>query len=112
MKKDHIQYEDFAKLDLRVGEVVGAKKIEGSRKLLELSVDLGPEYGTVTILAGMAEHYEPDFFLDKHYIFVANLAPKEMAGSVSNGMMLAADEEGRPVPLEVSETLPPGTLVR
>ena len=112
MKKNNIGFQDFMNVDLRVGKVVSAKRIENSKKLLELMVDLGEDYGTVTILTGMAEYYEPAFFVERHYIFVTNMEPKPMAGSVSNGMILAADVAERPIPLEVSGTITAGTVVR
>lgn len=112
MKKHFIQFPDFLNLDIRVGKVVDAKRLESSSKLLELQVDLGEDYGVVTILAGMAQFFTPEDFIGKHFAFVANLEPKEMAGSTSNGMMLAADVENKPVLLELSSSIPPGSPIR
>lgn len=112
MKKHFIQFPDFLNLDIRVGKVLDAKRLESSNKLLELQVDLGEDYGVVTILAGMAQFFAPEDFIGKHFGFVANLEPKEMAGSISNGMMLSADVENKPVLLELSSSIPPGSTIR
>ena len=97
MKKDTIQYADFAKLDMRVGEVTNAVLAEGSSKLIELTVDLGADYGTVTIFTGMQKWYTPEHFQGKKFLFVANLEPKKMMGKESQGMILSVDENGKPL---------------
>lgn len=112
MKKDNIAFGDFMKLDLRVGLVVKAQPLEASQKLIELTVDLGEDYGTVTILAGIRQFYEPEQLQGKKFVFVANLDPKPMAGSVSNGMMLAVDHDGKPLILPMPEEIIPGTALR
>lgn len=112
MKKHYASFIDFQNFDLRVGKVVEAKILEQSRKLIELRVDLGEDYETVSVLAGLAEFYSPDDFIGKTFLFVANLEPKEMAGSTSNGMMLAADSTDMPVLLEMPSNLAPGTVIR
>jgi methionine--tRNA ligase beta chain len=112
MKKDHAAFDDIMKLDLRVGKVLSAKAVENSKKLIELTVDLGEDYGTTTILTGMLMYYSPEEFVGKSYAFIANLAPKAMAGSSSNGMILAADATERPVLLPLPEGLSPGTIIR
>ena len=111
MKKPFATFPDFDKLDIRVGEVKDAKKLNNSKKLIELIVDLGEEYGTVTILTGMAMFHSPSDFIGKKYLFLANLEPKPMAGSVSNGMIIS-DEDGKPILTEVSPTLKNGLLIR
>ena len=100
------------KLDIRVGEVTDAKPIEGSKKLLELFVDLGEEYGKTTVLAGVAEFYKAEQLTGKKFLFVANLAPRPMMGKVSNGMMLAADRDGKPIILSVKKALTNGSIIR
>ena len=84
-----IAYDDFAKLDLRTGVVLSAEKIEKSKKLLKLQVDLGFEERT--ILSGMAEHYTPEQVTGKQVIVLANLAPRVMMGVESQGMILMAE---------------------
>lgn len=89
-----IQYDDFAKLDLRTGTILTAEKMEKSKKLLKLSVDLG--YETRTILSGIAEHFSPEQVIGQQVVIVANLAPRVMMGIESQGMILMADNaEGK-----------------
>jgi methionyl-tRNA synthetase len=88
--KPMIQYDDFAKLDIRTGTIVAAEKMEKSKKLLRLQVDLGFE--TRTILSGIAEHFSPEEVLGQQVVVLANLAPRTMMGVESNGMILMADD--------------------
>lgn len=109
MKKTTIQFPDFQKLDLRVGEVKSAEGVEGSTKLIALQVDLGTDYGTIEILTGMRKWFEPEHFVNKKFLFLANLEPRPMMGRVSNGMLLsAAKEDGTPDLVEVSKDLQNG----
>lgn len=86
-----IQYDDFAKVQLRVATVLSAEPVEKSKKLLKLQVDLGNEQRQ--ILAGLKEHYSPEEIVGKQIVVVANLAPREVIkGQVSNGMLLAASD--------------------
>ncbi len=112
MKKPFATFPDFDKLDIRVGEIKDAKKLENSKKLIELTVDFGEDYGTVSILTGMALYYDPSVFIGKKYLFLANLEPKPMAGKVSNGMIITGDEDSKPVLIEVSSELKNGLLIR
>jgi methionyl-tRNA synthetase len=89
--KEQIQYDDFAKLDLRVGTIVAAEKVPKADKLLKLQVDLGFE--TRTIVSGIAEHFKPEDITGKQVVVVANLAPRKMRGIESNGMILMADDK-------------------
>jgi methionyl-tRNA synthetase len=88
--KPEIVYDDFAKLDLRVGKIVAAEKIEKADKLLKLSIDLGFE--TRTIVSGIALHFKPEEIVGKQVVVVANLAPRKMRGIESNGMILMAED--------------------
>ena len=112
MKKTVATFPDFDKLEIRVGEIKNAVAVENSKKLYELFVDLGEEYGTVTILTGMQAYYKPEDFIGKKFLFLANLAPRPMAGKVSNGMIMSGDEEGKPILIEVSTSLKNGLLIR
>ena len=85
-----IEYDDFARLDLRMGRVVSAERIRKSRKLLKLQVDLG--YETRQILAGVAEHFEPESLVGRRVVAVANLKPRKMMGLESQGMLLMAED--------------------
>lgn len=105
----YITYEDFAKMDLRVGKIVKAERIKGLTKVVKATVDLGTEQRE--LIVGGAEYYEPEYFTDKKVIVVANLAPKKVAGIVSNGMLLAADVNGKPVWLTVADDAPPGSKI-
>lgn len=108
MKKELIKYDDFDKLDLRVGEIKTAVNVEKSKKLLLLTVDFGEDYGVVEILAGIALSYTPEQLIGNKYLFVANLEPRPMMGKVSNGMMLAGGEETVYL-IQVSADIPGGT---
>jgi len=87
-----VTIEDFAKVDLRVARVLAADFIEGSDKLLKLSVDLGTEQRT--IFAGIRGAYEPAQLIGRHVVVVANLKPRKMRFGVSQGMVLAASGDG------------------
>ena len=89
--KDQIQYDDFAKLDLKVGTIIAAEKVEKADKLLKLQVDLGFE--TRTIVSGIAMHFKPEEITGKQVVIVANLAPRKMRGIESNGMILMAEDK-------------------
>jgi methionyl-tRNA synthetase len=85
-----IQYDDFAKLDLRVATVLECKPHANADKLLVLQIDLGTEKRQ--ICAGLRQHYQPEDLVGKQIVVVANLAPRQMRGEVSNGMLLAATD--------------------
>lgn len=87
---DMIKYDDFAKLDLRVGTIKSAEDIEGADKLLKLTVDLGKELGSRIILAGIKKYYPKEKLKEKQIIVIANLEPRKMKGLESQGMLLAA----------------------
>ncbi len=112
MKKDIVTYDQFASLDVRVGKVLEAELLENSKKLIKLTVDLGEEYGHVTILTGIAEFYTPGDLINKKMLFLANLEPRPMAGSVSQGMMLATDVESRPMLIELPDDTPVGISLK
>jgi methionyl-tRNA synthetase len=86
--KPLVTYDDFAKMDLRVGHVIEAVKVEGAKKLLKLRIDLGTEQRQ--IVAGVAETYTPEQLLGKKFIVIANLQPAVIRGVESQGMLLAA----------------------
>lgn len=90
IKKEEIQYDDFAKLDLKVGTITAAEKVPKADKLLKLEVDLGFEKRT--IVSGIALHFQPENIVGKQVVIVANLAPRKMRGIESNGMILMAED--------------------
>ncbi len=106
-----ISIDDFAKIELRTAKVLEAERMPKSQRLLKLKVDAG-EPEPRTILAGIAESYEPEALIGKSIVIVANLAPRKMMGLESNGMVLAASpDEGKAMVLN-SDPAPPGTRVR
>jgi len=105
-----VRFEDFQKIDLRVGKILEAQKIEGSEKLLKLIVDLGNEKRQ--LVAGIAKHYKPENLIGKEIVVVVNLEPKKIMGIESQGMLLAADVNGEPVILIPEKEVPPGTKIR
>jgi methionyl-tRNA synthetase len=90
--KSKIEYDDFSKLDLRVGTVVTAEKVEKADKLLKLEIDLG--YEKRIVVSGIALHFKPEEIIGRQVVVVANLAPRKMRGIESNGMILMAEDEG------------------
>ncbi len=92
---DIIQFEDFAKIDLRVATIVKAEHVKGADKLLQLSLDLGGE--TRNVFAGIKAAYDPEELVGKLTVMVANLAPRKMRFGVSEGMVLAAGPGGKDI---------------
>jgi methionyl-tRNA synthetase len=94
---EKIGIEDFAKVEMRVGQVKTAERIVGADKLLKLTVDIGSEIRQ--ICAGIAQYYEPESLVGRKVVVVTNLAPRKLRGVESNGMIVAASvgPEGRPV---------------
>jgi len=105
-----IGIDEFAKVELRVADVVAAEKVAKSKKLLKLTVRVGEE--TRTLVAGVAEHYEPADLVGRKVVIVANLAPATLMGVESNGMVLAASHEGKLALLTLDKELPSGSKVR
>lgn len=102
--------DDFGKLEFKIGTVLEASDIEGSDRLLKLSVDLGEETPR-QVLSGIKQWYSPDDLTGKQFVFIANLEPRMMMGLESQGMILAADGE-KPVPLIPQEKVPNGSKIR
>jgi len=91
---DIIKYDDFAKLDLRVGTIKNVEDLEGADKLWKLTVDLGTEIGSRTILAGIKKYYPKEELMERQIIVIVNLEYRKMKGSESQGMLLAAGSAG------------------
>jgi methionyl-tRNA synthetase len=108
-----IEITDFAKVDMRVGEVRTAERIPKADKLLLLTVDIGEEKPR-QILAGIAQYYEPETLVGRKIVVVANLKPRKMRGYESQGMLLAASvgEEGKPVIATFAEDVPNGARLK
>jgi methionyl-tRNA synthetase len=107
-----ITIDDFAKVELRVGVVKSAEKIQGADKLLKVMVDIGDEVRQV--LAGIALAYAPEQLVGRKVVVVTNLAPRKMRGQESNGMLLAATDgaDGKPVLVTFAEEIPAGAKVK
>lgn len=127
---DNVTIDDFKKLDIRIGKILNAEKIEGSDKLLKLQVDFGfkqaaPQHEIVSqplaieqmpdvrqIVSGIAEFYTPEYLIGKEAPFILNLEPRTLRGVESFGMILAASADGKPVILIPDEEVPRGTIVK
>ena len=106
-----ITIDDFMKVELRVGKILEAEAVPKSKKLVKLLVDAGTE--TRTILAGIAEAYQPEQLVGRTIAFVANLKPAKLMGIESNGMILAASTEGgAPTLVAFEGPVEPGARVR
>ena len=107
-----ISIEDFAKVEMRTGEIKTAEPIPGAKKLLKLTVDIGTEVRQVC--AGIAEYYEPEKLIGMKVVVVTNLQPRKLRGVESNGMIVAASigESGRPVLVTFQEDVPNGARLK
>lgn len=109
--RENIAYDDFAKLDLRIGTVVAAEKVVKADKLLKLTIDLGFEQRTV--VSGIAKFFEPETVVGRQVVLVANLAPRELRGILSQGMILMAEnEKGELGFVSPPENWTPGSTVK
>ena len=100
-KAPEITIDDFAKVQLRVGEIIACEKVEKSSKLLHETVKFGNE--TRSVVSGIAKHYKPEELVGKKVVFVTNLAPRKVCGIVSEGMILAAEDENGTLSLIVPD---------
>lgn len=108
---DKLSIDDFMKVELRTAKVLTAEKVPNSRKLVKLTVDVGAEQRT--LVAGIAEAYEPEALVGRTVVIVFNLKPAKLMGIESNGMVLAASPEGgKPTLVGFDQEIPPGTRVR
>lgn len=107
-EKDEIVYEDFIKLDLRVGKILTAEKVKKSKKLIHLTVDIG--YEKRSVVSGIAEFHEAETLIGKNVVVVANLKPRKMMGIESKGMVLMANDPDKGL-LFVSSDAQPGSVV-
>lgn len=115
-----INYEDFSKVELKVGTIIEAEEVEGSERLIKFKIDLGSPsidsgqnltHDIRQILAGIKTWYKPEDLIGKQVVVVANLEPRMMMGLESQGMLLAAGEE-EAVLLQPLTPVSPGTKVR
>ncbi len=108
--KPEITFDDFSKMDIRIGKIIEAEKVEKSKKLLKLKVDTGIDVRTV--MSGIAEHFSPENVIGKQVTILVNLAPRKIMGVESQGMILMAeDKNGQLKLLQPSEAVIPGSTV-
>lgn len=109
-----ISFDEWSKVDLRVGEIVKVGEVAGADKLWKLQVDLGGEIGERTICAGLKQYYSEDELLNKKIIVVVNLAPRKMRGIESQGMLLASvnEDESEVVLISPEKDIKVGAKVR
>jgi methionyl-tRNA synthetase len=111
-QKPMIQFDDFTKLDLRIGTIVEAEKMPKADKLLVLKVDMG-DGEQRTIVSGIAEHYAPEDILSKQVVVLINLEPRKLRGVLSEGMVLMAEnEEGKLSFVSPDKVISSGSVVR
>jgi len=105
-----ISFDDFKKLEIRIGKILSAEKVEDSDKLLKLEVDFGEE--TRQIVAGIAQFYAPEALIGKECPFAYNLAFRVLKGIESQGMILCPSDESAPVLLHPDKEVPPGSPIK
>ena len=89
-QKDPVNYDDFSKMDIRVGTILEAEKVPKTKKLIKLKIDTGID--TRTVVSGIAEFFEPEKIVGKQVNILVNLEPREIRGIVSHGMILMAED--------------------
>jgi methionine--tRNA ligase beta chain len=105
-----ITFDDFKKIDMRIGKVLSAKKVEGTDKLMQIEIDLGTEKRQ--LVAGIADMYEPHSLIGKEIPVLMNLEPRKIRGIESQGMILAVDVGGKPVIMHPDREVPPGSSIK
>jgi len=109
---EQINFDEFAKVDLRVARVLAAEPVKGANKLLQLTIEVG-EAEPRTLVAGIAEAYQPEQLVGRKVVIVANLEPRKLRGIASNGMIVAASVEGgKPVLAGFLEDVPVGARLK
>ena len=106
-----IQYDDFAKLDIRVGTVVAAEMVPETDKLIKCTIDFGA-LGMRTIVSGIAQWKKPEELIGKQLPYIVNLAPRMLRGVESQGMLLAASDENGVALLHPERALAAGTMLK
>ena len=106
-----VSIEKFKELEIKIGTIVSAEKVEGADKLLKIMFDFGTSEAT-QILSGIAEFYDPTVLVGKQVPVIVNLEPRTLKGLVSNGMMLAVVVDNAPVLLHPDKQVPPGSMLR
>lgn len=105
-----VTIDDFKKIEIKIGEIIEAEKIEGSDRLLKLKVNFGQE--TRQIISGITRYYQPEELLNKQVAFATNLEPRSIMGLESQGMILACDSVDGLALLSPNKKVEPGTQIR
>ncbi len=109
--KPDIEFEQFSAIDIRVATIIAAEKVEKTKKLLKLTLNTG--FDERTVVSGIAEHYKPEDIIGKQVSIIVNLAPREIKGIVSQGMILMAeDNEGKLTFVKANDQMPDGAIIR
>jgi methionine--tRNA ligase beta chain len=108
-EKNTISFSEFEKINLQVGKIINAEKLDGYNKILKILVDLGNEKRV--IMSGIAKYYSPEDLINKFVIVCTNLEPKRFGENTSNGMILAAEKDKKPILITVLEDVEPGSQV-
>ncbi len=106
----NVAFEDFEKLEIRIGRILSAERIEGTDKLLKLEVDFGSEERR--IVSGIAEFYQQEDLVGKECPFIVNLEPRKFMGVESQGMLVATGVEGSAVLLHPDKEVPAGSVIK
>ena len=110
-QKENISFDDFTKMDIRIGKIIAAERVPKADKLLKLTVDTGLDKRTV--VSGIAEHYKPEDIIGKRVTLLMNLAPRTIRGVESHGMILMAENaEGKLSFVSPEEGFDAGSEVR
>ena len=108
---DEISYDDFAKLDIRIGTVVAAELVPETDKLIKCTIDFG-DMGQRTIVTGIAQWKKPEELVGRQLPYIVNLAPRTLRGIESQGMLLAASDENGVALINPERTVLAGTKLR
>jgi len=107
-----ISYDDFSKIEIRIGKVVAAELVPETDKLIKCTVDFGAEIGVRTIVSGIAQWKKPEELVGRQLPYITNLAPRTLRGIESQGMLLAASDEQGVALLSAEREVPPGTKLK
>ena len=102
-------FEDFKSLDIRIGKILTAERVEGTDKLIKLEIDFATE--TRQVLTAIAEFFEPEYLVGKEIPVLLNIEPRKFKGLLSQGMILAVHTEETPVLLHPEKEVPPGSSI-
>lgn len=110
---EQITWNDFAKVEFKVGEIIEAKNVEASDKLIRMIVDFGEELGQKIVFSGIRKYYQPEELINKRTVFVVNMVPKKIMGEESGAMIFGAEsEDGEKMSiLMLEKDLPNGSKV-